>query len=75
MNKALNDLYKNNNLEQLAKILFQQYDIWQDDSFQHDGFHYRSTQFKAGVHHYQVEKMNGDIVAISRIKTEMDGEG
>lgn len=68
MNKGLNGLYKNNNLEQLAEILFQQYTILRDDKFQHDGNHHRSTQFDAGVNYYQVDKMNGDIVAISKSK-------
>ena len=58
MNKGLNGLYKNNNLEQLAEILFQQYTILRDDKFQHDGNHHRSTQFDAGVNYYQVDKMN-----------------
>lgn len=68
MNKGLNGLYKNNNLEQLAEILFQQYTILRDDKFQHDGNHHRSTQFDAGVNYYQVDKMNGDIMAISKSK-------
>ena len=68
MNKGLNGLYKNNNLEQLAEILFQQYTILRDDKFEHDGNHHRSTQFDAGVNYYQVDKMNGDIVAISKSK-------
>ncbi len=68
MNKGLNGLYKNNNLEQLAEILFQQYTILRDDKFEHDGNHHRSTQFDAGVNYYQVDKMNGDIMAISKSK-------
>jgi len=68
MNKVISDLYENNNLKQLADILFQQYHILQDDSFQHDGSYYRSTQFKAGGNYYQVDKMNGDIIAIGKSK-------
>lgn len=64
----INDLFKSNNLKQLVDILFEQYYILQDDRFEHDGFHYRSTQFKAGGNYYQVDKMNGDIIAISKSK-------
>ena len=69
MNKVINDLYENNNLKQLAEILFEQYYILQDDSFEYDGSYYRSTQFKAGGNHYQVDKTNGDIIAINKSKT------
>ena len=68
--KSLKCLYNNNNLEQLAEILFQQYNILRDDKFQHEDSYYRSTQFKAGGNYYQVDKMNGDIIAISKSKAE-----
>ena len=66
----INDLFKNNNLKQLVDILFEQYSILQDDRFEHDGSYYRSTQFKAGGNYYLVDKMNGDIIAISKSKAE-----
>lgn len=75
MKIEIDGLYENNNLKHLAAILFQQYSILQDDSFQHEGSYYRSTQFKAGGNYYLVDKVNGDIIAISKSKIEMDGEG
>ena len=60
--------FKEGDLVHFANILFEQYTILRDDKFQHGDNHYRRTQFDAGVNYYQVDKMNGVIMAISKSK-------
>jgi len=64
--QLLTKLYNNNNLEQVAEELYGHHTINKDDRYEHEGNHYRNSQFLVGNMYYTVSRENGVLKSISK---------